>query len=206
VPRSGTQAGIQRAKDQSLAFSGAYETHDIAGPVTRSSTSPRRRALEIGTFTGYSALAVGAGAARWRREAGARRRSRKPPGSPAAPRRWARMTPSRSAPPGSRSPEPAAHAVDLGEGVRDQHRLLDRPAHRGDPTGLVHGGPTTVKSSRSVLRSAFPHSKPQQTLLTAAREAAWRPCQSDRSICRLRIRQAKASASVPSIPWENPPP
>ncbi len=51
--------------------------------------------------------------------------------------------------------EPVAHTVDLGEGIRDQHRLLDRPAHRGDPAGLVDGRPTTVKSSRSVL-ATFP--------------------------------------------------
>src|ERR1700730_3324389 len=37
--------------------------------------------------------------------------------------------------------EPAAHAVDIGEGLRDQHRLLDRPAHGGDPAGLVDGRP-----------------------------------------------------------------
>jgi hypothetical protein len=37
--------------------------------------------------------------------------------------------------------EPAAHAVDIGEGLRDQHRLLDRPAHGGDPAGFVDGRP-----------------------------------------------------------------
>ena len=33
--------------------------------------------------------------------------------------------------------EPAAHAVNVSEGLRDQHWLLDRPAHGGDPAGLV---------------------------------------------------------------------
>src|SRR5262245_38855794 len=37
--------------------------------------------------------------------------------------------------------EPAAHAVNIGEGRRDQHRLLDRPAHGGDPAGLVDRWP-----------------------------------------------------------------
>src|SRR2546430_11568941 len=37
--------------------------------------------------------------------------------------------------------EPAAHALDTGEGLRDQHRLLDRTAHGGDPARFVDGRP-----------------------------------------------------------------
>src|SRR6266498_5279393 len=37
--------------------------------------------------------------------------------------------------------EPAAHALDIGERLRDQHRLLDRPAHGGDPARFVDGRP-----------------------------------------------------------------
>src|SRR2546430_4848318 len=37
--------------------------------------------------------------------------------------------------------EPAAHALDIGERLRDQHRLLDRAAHGGDAARFVDGRP-----------------------------------------------------------------
>src|SRR5262249_50536532 len=37
--------------------------------------------------------------------------------------------------------ETAAHAIDIGEGLRNQHRLLDRATHSVDPTRFVNCRP-----------------------------------------------------------------